>query len=504
MSKKKNSKENKVTDLINRFIEGLLGGKMSMVEGEWLVEQLQGLAGDAIPHIIKILASPNEKKRISALVLLNELNDSRAVAPLRRMLHKPDYSDDEKLTIIQTLDALGSPIDEATFNRVISDPDALMQGSVKQMLETIQVPSQVETLLEMLEESPAEMFESYLRDMLAPLADQRLLLLLTALLYSEHDVIITAAIDAIERIKEPATIPLLEERAQHDPSHLVRHAAENAALRLQVRVGEPDREQTPSWIVPSALPLTHCLLCTIDGSGGQVLFIVREQPDGSLHALDLMFNDHQGIKECFSTIVNDDELEEMTKSFGSAEFVDISLERARAEVARAYQITLDAGRRLPPIFIAWRGWLKGNDPRQVNEFLLPTLEPSRQEELLAECEELMELDEFEFWFFNPDEIASFVPRYRKLLQKGQANQGLDVFETLLDEAIKAVVDNNYQRILPNRLRRQAWLLAQLYEEEEESLWALAAAAALEQGLIIEHPLLREMMDISFLNAVGQW
>ena len=60
------------------------------------------------------------------------------------------------------------------------------------------------------------------------------------------------------------------------------------------------------------------------------------------------------------------------------------------------------------------------------------------------------------------------------------------------------------RDLPDRLRRQAWLLAQLYEDKEESLWALAAAVALEEGVIIEHPLLREMMDVSFLNAVGHW
>ncbi len=148
--------------------------------------------------------------------------------------------------------------------------------------------------------------------------------------------------------------------------------------------------------------------------------------------------------------------------------------------------------------------MEGNDPRQVDEFPLPSLEPSRQAELLAECEELVELDEFEFWFFNPEEVESFVPRYRKLLEKGQTNRGQASFETLLDEAIKAVVDNNYRHILPDRLRRQAWLLAQLYEEEEESLWALAAAAALAEGVIIEHPLLREMMDVSFINAVGQW
>ncbi len=504
MSKKKKTKGNKIAGLIDRFVEGFISNKMNIAEGEWIIEQLQDLADDAVPRVTKLLTSPNKEDRSAALVLLREMDDPRAVAPLRRMLRKPDYGDEEKLKVIQTLDVLGAPVDEATFNRVISDPHALMQESLEEMLETIQDPGQVETLLEMMGESPPEMLEVYVRDALTPLADRRLLLMLTTLLYHEYDGVIIAAIDAIERIKEPATIPLLEERAQYDPSHLVCHTAGNAALRLQVRVGEPDEKQIPPWIAPSSLPLVYCLLCTIDGSGGQVLFVAREQPDGDLQILDLMFNDHEGIKECFSAVVDEDELDEMTDSFGSAEFVDVSLERARAEVARAYQVTLDAGRRLPPAFIAWRGWIEGDDLRQVDEFPLPSLEPSRQAELLAECEELVELDEFAFWFFNPNEVESFVPRYRKLRRQGQADQGQAPFETLLDEAIEAVVDNNYRRILPDRLRRQAWMLAQLYEEEEVSLWALAAAAALEEDIIIEHPLLREIMDISFLNAIGQW
>ena len=213
MSKRKKNDGNKVAGLIDRFGKGLASGKMNIAEGEWIIEQLQDLADDAVPRIVKMLTSPNEKDHPVALVLLRELGDPRAVVPLRKMLRKPDYSDGEKLEIIRTLDALGAPVDEATFHRVISDPRALMQESMEQMLETIQDPSQIETLLEMMGESPPEMLELYVRDALTPLADRRLLLMLTALLHHEHDEVIVAAIDAIERIKEPATIPLLEERA---------------------------------------------------------------------------------------------------------------------------------------------------------------------------------------------------------------------------------------------------------------------------------------------------
>ena len=492
-------RQKKAADLIARFTDGLLSGKMDVEEGEWIIEQLQSRADDAVPRAVEVLASPSQEDRLAALVLLRELGDPRAVKPLRRMLHKSDYDDVEKLRVIQALEALGSPIDEATFRRVISDPEALMQDSMEQMLATIEEPEQVEVFLAATVESAPEMLELYIQDNLTPLADRRLLLMLTALLHVEHDGVIVAAIDAIERMKEPVTIPLLEERAKYDPSRQVRRAAEKAVLRLRARIGDPDEGRTP-WITPSSLPLVHCLLCTIDGSGGQVLFVAREQPDGDLQVLDLMFNDHEGIKDCFSVVVDEDELEEMMDSFGGNEFVDVSLEQARAEVARAYQVTLEAGRRLPPVLMAWRGWLEGEDPRPEEEFPLPALEPSRQAELLEECVELLNLEEFDFWFFNPDEVEPFMPRYQELFLQGLSNQ--EELDALLNEAIEVVVSDKYVPLLPERLRRQAWLLAQLYEDEEIPLWALAAAAAIEEGVVVDHPLLREMMEISFSNAVG--
>ncbi len=499
------NKNKKITGLIDRFIAGWISAQMNVEEGEHIIEQLQNLAKDAVPQIGKLLESPEQENRRAALVLLRELGDTRAVRPLRRMLRHPDYySDEEKLRIIHTLETLGAPVDEATFRRAISDPDALMQNSMEQMLATIEDPVQVEVFLEMTGEAPPEMLALYVQDALSPLADQRLLLLLTALLHSDDDDVIIAAIDAIERMKEPATIPILAERAKYDPSTLVRHTAENAALRLEVRIGAPDEEYTPFWLTASSLPLDCCLLCTIDGSGGQVLLIAHEQPDGELQMLDLMFNDHEGIKDCFTALVDEDGLDEMIDSFGGNEFVDVSLARARAEVARARQITLEAGRRLPPAFVAWQGELDGEDARRIEEFPLPTLKPSQQEELLVECVELLGLDEFDSWFFNPGEVEPFVSRYRKLFLEGMAEEGDVEFESLLDEAIESLIDEKYAYLLADRLRRQAWLLAQLYEEEEVSLWALVAAAALEEDVIVEHHLLRDMMDRSLINSVGRY
>jgi HEAT repeat protein len=111
---------------------------MKTDEGERIIERLQVLADDAVPRIVEMLASPDRENWFAVLVLLRELGDSRAVRPLRQILRKPDYGDGEKLKVMQVLEALGSPIDRATFRRAISDPDALMQHSMSQMLESIE------------------------------------------------------------------------------------------------------------------------------------------------------------------------------------------------------------------------------------------------------------------------------------------------------------------------------------------------------------------------------
>jgi len=511
MNRKKgpeNGKE-RVADLIARFSQGLASGRMTIREAMEIFEDLRQLADESVPYILNMLASPDKDARSLALALLDEVGDQRAVAPLQRMLGSPDYDDYEKMSIIQTLDALGAPVDEATFNRVVSDPETVLRRSIELLVEQIDNPDQMEAILDEMAKIAPEVQEGYVKDILGPLANRRLLPLLIALLHSEHDGVVIAAVDALERLKDPTVIPLLEERARHDPSHRVRHAAENASLRLQAREGRPESPAQPGatdtvfpvhpWFAPSPFPLAQCRLSAIDGDGGQVLFTVYELSEGYLQVFGLMFNDHDGIKETLTAIVDEHELGGI---LGPIELVNISLEQARVEVARAYQTTLDAHHRLPPAFIVRQGWLEGEDPRTVEEFPLPTLDPAQRAPLLEGCTELLTLDEFEYWFFNPDEVEPFVPRYRELRRKGQARRNQAPFEALLDEAIAALVGEEHRRLLADRLRRQAWLLAQIYEEEVVPLWALAAADALENGIVVEHPLLRDMVDHSFLNAVG--
>ncbi len=499
MSKK--DQQRQVAELVSRFAEGVTSGDMDMNEGEAIIGALHDLADEAEHYVVNLLSSPDEDTRSVALILMRELGTRSGVRPLRRMLRSKEYSDQEKLMIIQTLEVLGSPVDEATFRRAISDPEALIQESLEQMLGLIQQPEHVEEFLEVTEEAPPDVTETYVHDILAPLEDSRLTLLLAAMLYHRDDHVILAAIDSLERLRDTSVIPILEERGQYDPSQLVRHAAENAALRLRVRVGEPE-EGLPDWMPVSSLPVSACLICTIDGGGGQVLFVVRERPDGDLQVVDYLFNDREGIKECFSAIVSEEEFRDMLAAFDGTTFVDLRLERARAEVERAVQTALRARRRLPPPFLAWRGWVEGEDEREVEEFPMPELPASHWDDFLDESTDLLDLEEFDYWFFNPDEIPAFASRFNRLIRRRRAEPGHPALETLIDEALDALFDDRRRRLYAARLRRQGWLLAQIYDDVSIPLYAQTAAEAIEEGIIRDHPLLRAIMYRSLLNAAG--
>ncbi len=221
---------------------------------------------------------------------------------------------------------------------------------------------------------------------------------------------------------------------------------------------------------------------------------------------DVMFNDHQGIKDAFTAPISDGEIDEITDSFGSNEFVDLSLDYARSTLAWAYETTLQAHRRLPPAYIVWQGFMLGENLDPPTVYPLPDLPANEaaREDLLAESIELLTMGEFDYWFFNPDEVDAFIRDYRRLRRTRKTQRGDPAFEELLDHAIKAVVGEEWRQLLANRLQRQAWLLAQLYEEPEVPQWALIAAEAINHDIVVKHPLIREMMVRSLLNAIGRY
>jgi len=111
---------------------------MTLEDAEWITEQLWDFPDEALSQAVDLLTSPDKNTRKAILLLLEELDDPRAVKPLRRMLRNPDYDDEEKMRVLYVLEQLGARVDEDTYRRAISDPEALMRNSIDRLLETIE------------------------------------------------------------------------------------------------------------------------------------------------------------------------------------------------------------------------------------------------------------------------------------------------------------------------------------------------------------------------------
>jgi HEAT repeat protein len=493
---------------IEEIIECFVNQDLSMAEAEAAFERLSKAQRRVMPRLLEMAASPDPRLYQTATVLLAEIGIEKAAKPLHRLLEDPTLEDEHKMSIMHALQVLGGiPDDEDPFV-YLSNPEAMLRKSQEAILNLIQNPLQLETILQaILEGDMPGMTTPQALTAMAQSQDRRVLPLFLCLLHAPADDVVIAAIEALKALREPATIASLEERAVYDPSPVVRQAAREAAAHLgSAATAQP----TSIFELPVAPPpLVSCRLSTIDGSGGQVLFIIRQTPDDIYEFLDLMFNDHQGIKDCFGGQAEDiDEVEDMvTDRLGEMgiELVDVSIEKARAEIERAYQTTLKTMRRLPPSYMSWKLWLQGEDPEPVEVFPLPEVTPREQADLLARCDELIALEEFDSWAFNPADLQELQPKFERLANRKNASAA--AIQKLIVQGIRKIVDDKYRQLLRERLERQAWLLTQLYGEEDIPKLALAAAAGLADGASLppeEHPFLREMMLVSLTNALDDW
>jgi hypothetical protein len=485
--------DEQIQAIIARFVEGELRAD----EAEREIARLREVKDRVTPCLLGMITAPDRETYTTAAMLLRHLKDRRAVQPLKDLLYDPRLSDDTKLIIITTLQELGVTIDEQTYFSSLRDPGAAIGRSLLGLLEYLEDESSLAVFVETIgERIPPETQVAFIED-LTELDDQRVCLLLQALLQTDDESVIMAAIGGLDRLQDITAISLLEELADYGPGEKVRREARRVAGRLTMRASVkkgPVRKTRPP-----ELPIHRCLLSTIDGNGTQVVFVTRQRPDGYIKMMNAMFSDHEGIKDCMGAdMVDEDSLEEIldTMELSGISAVDIKLERCRQVLEKAHQVTLKAGRRLPPQYVAWAGFLEGEDKRSVEETEVHEVDLATQPELLEFCDELLELDEFESWFFNPEEWKGHGKAHRSLMQAQDADSD-QKWDEAIQQGLEAVMDKEHRRLWRERLRRQAWVLAQLYEEEEVWQWAMAAAAALEDDGGVpwhEHPLLYAMME----------
>lgn len=451
----------------------------------------------AISLLLEKLESSDPAERQAGITLMPHLADSRAIRRMKRMLSDRRLQDEHRIDILELLQNIGIQIDMDGFVESLRDPGLAQDRVLRSMLDAISSRLALSVFVNITDEKmPPELQALYLIE-LAKLGDQRATPMLQCFLWSPHEQVSLAAIAGLSQLKDPTAIPALGELMQYGHSEEIRSQARRALGNLVMNVGDQKDHGEPD----PEYPLNECLLSAVDGSGSQICMVIRHMPGGKLAAAHFLFNDEQGLNDCFLIDTNEDELNELLDELMLSEvgLVSAPLDRCRQAIETAKMMALESGRGLPLLYYAVSPMLQGADDREIEETALSDLELNNDRPWLEESPQLLELVECESWFFEPGDWPGYDEAVEALAELKGARLETEL-EKRVTEGLEAIMDQEFRQLWHGRLMRQAWTLAQLYDDQGEAArWALAAARALEDDSAVpssEHPLLREMMRLT--------
>ena len=493
----KHKDQQEIDDVLAQFLQD----ELSLEEAEEAVKRLHEAGAGVIPRLLSWLDGPDTEYHTAAAILLAATGDAKLVSMLMDRIRDPSLDDLLKVKLIAVVGQLDPSADSDDLFDHLQDSASALQQAREEHLQLLRSPYDLAVWLENIQaEDPT--LRLYLVENSIYLNDPAAVPMLICLCYDSDDEVALAAMDGVERFKDIRALRALEELADRHPSRAVRTEAQKTADRLRVRA--PLSEQQRLLPVDAVYA---CYLTPIDAAGGQVAFIVRRHVDGSLTTVSVMFDDQEGIKDCFGADMDADELVEMLEDYTAEGIlaVRVSHEACLSVLDMAIETSWSTGRLLPMSFLVWRELIESGRPDEPVTLTLPRVPAEQRDDSLAHCYELLYQDEFQFWLFHPEEIEDLRARYVDQVKTTGAALDREAVETLLRGGVREVVGDRWRRLIQGRLQRMVPLLYELYEEEEVWQWAAVAAEALADDSPIpvqEHPFLIGMLACSLEEAIG--
>jgi hypothetical protein len=352
--------------------------------------------------------------------------------------------------------------------------------------------------------------------------DPRATKLLLPLLENQSSKVVTATIDALEQLGAVAayqSISALNFLLTNSSNRLLKQHARAALERLKMYLIPGQEEAAMEQTLQKQEPLYEARVSFIDGSGTQMVMLAWRRSDGLLKSVNVLSQDTWGIKDCYGTdemeIDNWSELVESMEEQGFGSY-QVSLEYCRALIADARAMNKRTRHKLPVAYAIWRPSIENNESSNKNAstakiMLEPCVFTSDLSQLAKRGNELLDLQEFESWTFEPFEsirpyVNSYIEasdavnssRVRKRRGGLKANQ-----ETIVSDVLEKIVDDKWRLLYESRLRRQGALF-QYIGREDDALLVSAVTAALhpDSGLAPhEQPFLRAFMHRSLSNGL---
>ncbi len=479
-------------------------------------------ADGARDKVLHLLRTNDLTAHSAAVQILTELATDFDLEELEDFVADPTVGDLAKLTLVPVLNELGSEMADEGIIDYLNDPEAAMLQMQMRLLDLMgQSELGVETVLEDVLTMPMDRRLGFI-NWLGDSQDPRATKLLLPLLENQSSKIVTATIDALEQLGPVAahqSIPALNYLLTNTSNRQLKQQARATLGRLTMYL-TPGQEVAPAEQSLQKQELLHeARVSFIDGSGTQMIMLAWRRSDGLLKSVNVLNQDTWGIKDCYGT----DEMEsdswfELVESMEEQGFgsYQVSLEYCRALIADGRAMNKRTRHKLPVAYAIWRPLIEGNESSSKNDstakiMLEPAIFTPDLLQLAKHGDELLDLQEFESWTFEPFEsikpyVNSYIeaggtvnsPRARKRRGGLKANQ-----ETIVSDVLEEVVDDKWRLLYASRLRRQGALF-QYIGREDDALLVSAVSSALhpDSGLAPnEQSFLRAFMHRSLSNGL---
>jgi hypothetical protein len=276
-------------------------------------------------------------------------------------------------------------------------------------------------------------------------------------------------------------------------------AAVEAAPRLRLQSVGPDDPGTP---VPLP-PVDRVLISMLDGSGTQVIMVIRHIAPEVLLFADFLVQDGWGVKSALGSIrATPDLVEEFASRFDeeATDLVQADLAAARGIIAAALAENAATGHGIPPEFEFWEMHLHDvYPPPAVEPSLMPELDDAPlagRHDLLPAGEDLPDHDAFDSWGFEPDHVIAALSHAPPPHGRWTNRQ----YRPLITRLVPPPERDRLRR----NLCRQAWLLERAGDHETRDV-ALATAAAMKDAKpadLVKLPFLRHLVEHSVTESFG--
>ncbi|HEX6109884.1 MAG TPA: HEAT repeat domain-containing protein [Ktedonobacteraceae bacterium] len=472
--------------------------------------------------VLHLLRTNDVTAHSAAVLILSELATDFDLEELEDFVADPTVGDLAKLTLAPVLNELDSEMADEGIIDYLNDPEAALLQMQMRLLDLMgQSEIGVESVLEDVLTMPMDRRLGFI-NWLGGSQDPRASKLLLPLLENQSSKVVTATIDALEQLGAVAayqSIPALNFLLTNSSNRQLKQHARAALGRLTMYLTPGQEEAAMEQTLQKQETLYEARVSFIDGSGTQMVMLAWRRSDGLLKSVNVLSQDTWGIKDCYGT----DEMEveswtELVESMEEQGFgsYQVSLDYCRALIADARAMNKRTRHKLPVAYAIWRPSIEGNESSNKNAstakiMLEPCVFTPDLSQLAKHGDELLDLQEFESWTFEPFEsirpyVNSYIEasgavdssRVRKRRGGLKANQ-----ETIVSDVLEKVVDDKWRLLYESRMRRQGALF-QYVGRKDDALLVSAVTAALhpDSGLAPhEQPFLRAFMHRSLSNGL---